>query len=290
MAPSAGMPRTTTSQQRHSKIAASSGRPNNPSAHRDGYCSAGVATTAAARPILSEPSSFFPKSRQAVSHIPPERAREPGRSVEYRHSTNSIRDDPFFRSYQSPQSMKLTQELESYASTDDSERSSHSQDSAAGQKGTRGHHRDVGVVSEYKVENSRPMQEITIAVLGVAGVGKSTFIKEALNLRQLPSSPASVRKMSMDGIIYVVRLVELRLEGLEINGDERSGWSKYVLSPEGPCIDGALVLYDVTDPKSISPIPEDLSESIAKFQSSASRVLGTSTKAIDKFLYCRIQY
>lgn len=104
------------------------------------------------------------------------------------------------------------------------------------------------------------MRDITIALLGAPGVGKSTFIARALDLRQPPDGWISSRKMSIDGVVYNVRLVKVAAGTLEIRGDRTISWPKDIGEQAMPSVDGSLVLYDVTNNSSINKVPELLSE------------------------------
>lgn len=103
-------------------------------------------------------------------------------------------------------------------------------------------------------------QEIILAVLGAPAVGKSTFVRSALDLRKGSTSPVSCKKVSLEGEISVVRLFELGLEDLEITADEDLRWPTKVREYDMPIIDGVFVLYDVQDQGSITCIPALLSE------------------------------
>ena len=100
------------------------------------------------------------------------------------------------------------------------------------------------------------MSDINVAVIGSAGVGKSTLIRRALGLQTLPTAIASSLRM--------VSLVELDLESFDIvipNG--RIEWPKQINGHIVPRMDGALVLYDVMNRESIQELPQTLSKLLA---------------------------
>ena len=66
--------------------------------------------------------------------------------------------------------------------------------------------------------------------------------------------------MSLDGVIYLVRLLEVSLEDVTVADDRRIRWPNRVSDRDIPSVDGALVLYDVTNPDSISEVPDVLRE------------------------------
>ena len=105
-------------------------------------------------------------------------------------------------------------------------------------------------------------QEIILAVLGAPAVGKSTFVRCALDLRKGFTSPVSCKKVSLEGEISVVRLFELGFEDLEITPNQDLRWPTKVAEYDMPIIDGVFALYDVQDQGSIACIPALLSESL----------------------------
>ncbi len=105
------------------------------------------------------------------------------------------------------------------------------------------------------------MQEINIGVLGAAGVGKTTFVHKALELRSAPLTAAASKKLSLDGRAYVLRLVELQLDELEIDDYEPLQWPSTIDDDMAmPRIDGILTLYDVMDKDSLGQVPAVLSQ------------------------------
>lgn len=104
------------------------------------------------------------------------------------------------------------------------------------------------------------MENINIAVIGAAGVGKSTLIQRALGLRSLPTAVASNLKMSVDNVVYTVSLIELDIESFDFKPDRRVQWPKQINGQIVPRMDGALILYDVMNRESIVDLPQTLSE------------------------------
>jgi hypothetical protein len=104
------------------------------------------------------------------------------------------------------------------------------------------------------------MEEINIAVLGASAVGKSTFIQRAFNLRIIPTSHFTVRKMSIDGNVYLVRLIELAYDDLNFDDHKRICWPDTIDGTPVPIIDGAFTLYDVMNKESLVQVPETLSK------------------------------
>lgn len=105
------------------------------------------------------------------------------------------------------------------------------------------------------------MENINIAVLGAAQVGKSTLIQRALDLRGLPSTPISSQKMSVDSVVYSVSLIELDLDSVKFHPDHPIQWPLQIRGQKIPRMDGSLLLYDVMNGTSIVDIPQTLSES-----------------------------
>lgn len=112
------------------------------------------------------------------------------------------------------------------------------------------------------------VQEVTLAVLGAPAVGKSTFVRCALDLKKASTSAISSKKVSLEGQISIVKLLELSFEDLEITADQNVRWPTKVGDYNTPIIDGVFALYDVMDQGSIVRIPTLLSESFGRSQSS----------------------
>jgi hypothetical protein len=109
-------------------------------------------------------------------------------------------------------------------------------------------------------QNSQPLQEINVAVLGSPKVGKSTFIQQAFDLAEMPLTTFTRRKMSLDGTIYIVRLIELGYNDLDLDDDQCICWPDTIEGTPVPAIDGAFTLYDVTNRDSLMQMPETLSK------------------------------
>jgi hypothetical protein len=105
------------------------------------------------------------------------------------------------------------------------------------------------------------LQEINIVVLGSPFVGKSAFIQKAFDLRSPPLTSISSRKMSIDGNVYVVQLIELSYSDLDLDHESRICWPDTVDGAPIPCVDGAFTLYDVMNKESLVQVPETLSMS-----------------------------
>jgi len=116
---------------------------------------------------------------------------------------------------------------------------------------------------QFPDKSSSRMEEINIAVLGSPQVGKSTFIQRSFDLRALPDSPFTSRKMSIDGNVYVVRLVELAYDDLDLDEHKRICWPDTIAGNPVPVIDGAFTLYDVLNRDSLGEIPDALGKWLA---------------------------
>ena len=66
--------------------------------------------------------------------------------------------------------------------------------------------------------------------------------------------------MSIDGIVYVVRLIELSFSELDLDNESRICWPDSVNAQPMPYIDGAFTLYDVMNKESLVQVPETLSK------------------------------
>ena len=208
-------------------------------------------------------------------------------------SFSSISNDPFFRSYQTPDSLRLAGAI---ASGSPIALSRAAQTTSSGPRARRHpvasalpsiplpsvtieeesedddvsppmtsstHYFPAVIEADYwlcHLQDSADddMPDINIAVVGATGVGKSTFIHQALGLRQSTISQVSARKMSLDGIIHIVRLFECNTAGVDPKDSHQLPWSDLVRGLEEIRIDGALVLYDVMNHHSLAAVPDVL--------------------------------
>ena len=92
-------------------------------------------------------------------------------------------------------------------------------------------------------------------------MGKSTFVQRALELSRPPPAQASERKISIKGSDYLVRLLELPIDDVDIDDEDNTvSWPETIENKMMPRVDGVLTLYDVKDESSLECIPEMLSE------------------------------
>jgi hypothetical protein len=64
-------------------------------------------------------------------------------------------------------------------------------------------------------------------------------------MKQPLSSRTTTKKMSLDGTVYLVRLLEMDTKDIIIGNDGHLGWPR--AGNESPfAVDGALVVHDVT--------------------------------------------
>lgn len=101
------------------------------------------------------------------------------------------------------------------------------------------------------------MQDINICLLGDNGVGKSAFIQRAFDIQTTVPSTITSRKMSVDGNVYTVRLLELSFSDITIDDGGRLIWPN-IINDLQVRIDGALALYDIMNQESLRHIPETL--------------------------------
>ncbi|KAI1980057.1 hypothetical protein LOZ53_006688 [Ophidiomyces ophidiicola] len=100
------------------------------------------------------------------------------------------------------------------------------------------------------------LPQVNMAVVGTRGVGKSTFVKYALDLKQTPIARSSVKKMSLDGTIYLVRVLEIGIHKIDIDDTGRITWPRALGEQALPPIDGVLALFDSADPSSLTQLSE----------------------------------
>jgi GTPase SAR1 family protein len=108
------------------------------------------------------------------------------------------------------------------------------------------------------------MEPINIAIIGAKGVGKSTFIQ---HLRRAPRPSASnitSLRQELDGAPYIVTLVELDLEGIELDPNQPVQWPKQIGGHMMPRMDGALIMYDAVNEETTREVPPIMGESLSR--------------------------
>ncbi|OAR02478.1 hypothetical protein LLEC1_07632, partial [Akanthomyces lecanii] len=101
------------------------------------------------------------------------------------------------------------------------------------------------------------MESYTIAVIGSAGAGKSTFIQRVLGLSRPPiANPASDR-LVVDNVTQGICLFELDVENFDQTASSQTmQWPKQINGHMVPRPEAALLLYDVTNSESVRPLPQ----------------------------------
>ncbi|KAK4122724.1 ras GEF [Parathielavia appendiculata] len=217
---------------------------------------AGATSAATTEPSFAPPSGQPPSASAAegtfllVDDVPP--------PAGIRDSFASIVDDPFFLRFHDPQPGRETEPA-----------------TAPGPDPQRVPATSAGIGNEQRqpwipprkesLSDTNPtpwfehaqhaMESINIAVIGAEGVGKSTFIRH-LCRTPVPSAP-NITKMhhELDGAPYFVTLVELDLEGIELDPNQPIHWPKQIGGHRLPCMDGALILYDAMDEETMREVP-----------------------------------
>ena len=109
-------------------------------------------------------------------------------------------------------------------------------------------------------DTTTTMQDINIGVIGVRDAGKSSFIRQALNLQNTASPNIASRNMLIDGVSYVVRLLDLSFSEIYIGEGNYIKWPDTIDDHATPRIDGAITIYDVMNLQSLERVPETLSQ------------------------------
>lgn len=104
------------------------------------------------------------------------------------------------------------------------------------------------------------METVNIAVIGADGVGKSAFIQRALSLPRPPGLNITTVRLEVDGVLYLVTIVELDIESFDVNPDLPIQWPKIINGHTAPRMDGAMILYDVMNRESIRDLPQTMCE------------------------------
>ena len=104
----------------------------------------------------------------------------------------------------------------------------------------------------------RKTPEVNFVITGGRQVGKTTFVRCALDLKDLPVADLTTKKMSLEGTLFLVNLYEIPLEEVVFEPSRTAiSWPSTVKTSK---VDGVLVLYDVTNQQSITRVPGLLSE------------------------------
>jgi ABC-type dipeptide/oligopeptide/nickel transport system ATPase component len=106
--------------------------------------------------------------------------------------------------------------------------------------------RQFSCVQESSKSN---LPEVTIAVVGEDDAGKTSFIKSALDMKGTPSSVSTKKKMSLDGSVYIVRLLEIDLKQVTFDQDLNIVWPRVGRDSADLIVDGVLLLHDATQPE-----------------------------------------
>ncbi|KAK4985856.1 hypothetical protein LTR66_008054 [Elasticomyces elasticus] len=114
--------------------------------------------------------------------------------------------------------------------------------------------------TEFRAQTSstQPVAEINIAVVGARGVGKSTFVLRALDLPMPVSCAVAARQIPINGSTYLVRLLEVPFDNVELQDDDTIKWPDTIDDLVMPRIDGTVTMYDVNNKESLALIPEML--------------------------------
>ncbi|KAL8710337.1 MAG: hypothetical protein Q9220_005107 [cf. Caloplaca sp. 1 TL-2023] len=98
------------------------------------------------------------------------------------------------------------------------------------------------------------LQDIALAVVGTPRSGKSTFVQHALDLKKPPASAVSTKKVSLEGVVSVLRMYEYDMNDVSFTPD---GSPRLPIQPEegSPCrVDGILVMCNVNSVSSTEHI------------------------------------
>lgn len=101
------------------------------------------------------------------------------------------------------------------------------------------------------------LPQVHIAVLGPPLAGKSTFIEHALDLKESPVSSSSCKKVSLEGSIYLVHLVELDSSNCASDTGDLL-WPDGRKSVPFAYFDGVLLLFDMTNQESFESLSDIL--------------------------------
>ncbi|KAL9038973.1 MAG: hypothetical protein Q9180_002809 [Flavoplaca navasiana] len=112
-------------------------------------------------------------------------------------------------------------------------------------------------VSE-KCQTSQGIPQVAIAVVGTPGSGKSTFIQHALDLKKSPTATVSSKKVSLEGVVSLLRVHEFNLHAVDIAHEGTIQWPCPDSEETVGQINGIVVIYSISDASSTKMIPSFL--------------------------------
>ncbi|KAL8676581.1 MAG: hypothetical protein Q9186_006914 [Xanthomendoza sp. 1 TL-2023] len=103
--------------------------------------------------------------------------------------------------------------------------------------------------------NAEGMPQVGLAVIGTPGSGKSTFVQHALDLKKCSKGSPSTKKVSLEGVVSLLHIHEFNIFDIDITPEGLPQWP-HMLGQDTPSqIDGAMIVYSISDASSTSPIP-----------------------------------
>lgn len=110
-------------------------------------------------------------------------------------------------------------------------------------------------------QNARSIPQVALAVLGTPGSGKSTFVQHALDLKRPSKGAMSTKKVSLEGVVSLLRIYEFNIFDVDITSEAAPQWP-HPLGEDNPSqIDGVMLIYSISDASSTKPIPPLLRKS-----------------------------
>ncbi|KAL8908729.1 MAG: hypothetical protein Q9171_005315, partial [Xanthocarpia ochracea] len=124
------------------------------------------------------------------------------------------------------------------------------------------------------------MPQITLAVVGTSCTGKSTFVQHALDLKRIPTAAVSSKKVSLEGVVSLLRIYEFNIHDVDITLQGNPQWPRLDGEDTKNQIDGIMVIYSISDVSSTKLIPSFLQ--IPKVSIGANRPrASTDIKCLD---------
>ncbi|KAL8767419.1 MAG: hypothetical protein Q9209_006067 [Squamulea sp. 1 TL-2023] len=93
------------------------------------------------------------------------------------------------------------------------------------------------------------MPQVALAVVGTPGSGKSTFIQHALDLKKLPTAAVSSKKVSLEGVVSLLRIHEFNVHDIDLTIGGTPQWPHLNGEETTSPINGTMVIYSISDAK-----------------------------------------
>lgn len=83
-------------------------------------------------------------------------------------------------------------------------------------------------------------------------------MQRAFDMPDPPLSRAAERKIPYERTAYLIRMLEIPIDDVDVDDDDTVSWPSSVADKMMPHVDGVITLYDARDRGSLEGVPETL--------------------------------